>query len=80
MTKMRAKFVVDAVERHQNCERITFRAVCKADGYPPDGTDENNTFATFTPQADLSMTITNPMLFGQFVHGEQYYADFSKAD
>ena len=80
MNTMRAKFVVAEVTKHDNCEAIKFRAACKSDGYPADGTDENNTFARFTPAADLSITITNPALLGQFEVGQQYYADFSKAD
>lgn len=80
MHTMRAKFVVADVEQFETCERVRFQAVGRAGPYPADGSDEDNTFATFTPQADLSMTITNPALRGQYVVGQKYYADFSLAD
>lgn len=77
MTTMRAKFVVSNVERFETGERVTFRAVCKPEGYGDDGLDEDNTFSKFTPTADLSMYIANPSLLGQFEIGQTYYADFS---
>ena len=80
MKSMRAKFEVAGVEQFETTERVTFRAVGRSGAYSPDGSDENNTFATFTPQADLTMTITNPALRGQFEAGQKYYADFSPAD
>lgn len=79
MTTMRAKFRVANVEANPTSERITFSAVCKPEGYPSDGLDEDNTFSKFTPQADLTMTITNPALLGQFSIGQTYYADFIPA-
>ena len=56
-----------------------FSAVCKSDGYPSDGTDENNSYAKWTPTADLTMAVTNPALLGKIVEGEEYYLDFTKA-
>lgn len=77
---MRAKFQITGVEQFDHCERVVFRAVGKSEAYPDDGSDEDNTFASFTPQADLSMTITNPALRGKFATGQKYYADFTPAD
>jgi hypothetical protein len=54
--------------------------VCRSEGYPEDGSDENNTFARFTPTASLSMSVTNPALIGEFAVDEEYYLDFSKAN
>jgi len=61
-------------------ERLTFRAVCKSGGYDDTGYDEDNSFAKFSPDAHLSITIANPVLFGQFTTGEKYYVDFTKAN
>lgn len=80
MSTMRAKLVVANVEKHESYERLTFNAVAKSGGYPDDGSDEDNTFAKWTPSADLSMSITNPALFGLFEIGQKFYADFSPAD
>lgn len=80
MGTMRAKFVVANVEKFDTGERVTFRAVCKSEGYPEDGSDEDNTFARFTPSADLAMYIANPALFGQFEIGRKFYADFTPAE
>jgi len=80
VTTMRAKFGVTKVEKFETGERVTFAAVCKSDGYAGDGSDEDNSFARFTPAADLSIYIANPALFGQFEVGHKYYADFTPAD
>jgi hypothetical protein len=79
MTMMRAKMRVKSVNKHEGCEELAFSAVSKNDGYPADGSDENNTFAKWTPSAHLEMSITSPALFGKINEGEEYYLDFTKA-
>ncbi len=76
-TTMRAKMKIARIEKFETCERLFFAAVCKSGSYPADGLDEDNTFAKFSPQGDLSITITNPALIGQFQPGEAYYLDFT---
>jgi hypothetical protein len=61
-------------------ETLTMIAVPKSSGYPVDGSDEDNTFAKFSPQADFRITIANPELWGKFSVGEKYYVDFTKAE
>ena len=80
MRTMRAKFRVADVQKTDTSERVTFAAVAKDSAYPNDGSDEDNSFARWTPQADLTMTINNPELFGKFEVGQKFYADFSPAD
>lgn len=80
MATMRAKMVINAVSVSTGSEALSFRAVCKSDGYGPDGTDENNTFATWTPMASLSMTVSNPNLLGKFKVGDTFYIDFTPAE
>jgi hypothetical protein len=63
----------------KSAEVLTFRAVAKNDGYPADGSDEDNSYAKWTPQADLSITVANPALWGQFKVGQKFYVDFTKA-
>ena len=83
MTTMRAKLKVTSVtkgpEGFDPHERLTFAAVCKDGSYTSDGSDEDNTFSKFTPQADLSMVIQNPALIGQFEVGQKFYVDFTPA-
>jgi hypothetical protein len=79
MSKMRAKLVVQSVTKHQSGETLKFAAVCRKDAYPADGSDENNTFAKFTPSASCEMFVANPELHGQFQPGDEYYVDFIKA-
>lgn len=75
---MRAKLKITNVEScGENYENLTFSAVSKSDAYPEDGSDENNTFARWTPTAELKMTITNPDLIGKFVEGQEFYVDFT---
>jgi hypothetical protein len=60
-------------------EDIELRAVSK-DAYDDTGTDENNTFAKWTPSARFSLTITNTQLIGKFNIGDEYYIDFIKCN
>lgn len=75
---MRAKMKVTGVGPNNGSnEELFFRAVSKSDGYPADGSDENNSYARWTPSAELKMTITNPELFGKFSVGQEFYVDFT---
>lgn len=76
---MRAKLKLVAIEKTETSETLHFRAVSKKEGYPNDGRDENNSYALWTPQADLKMVITNPALSGKFSPGEEFYIDFTQA-
>lgn len=87
--KMRAKFMVTNVEEFKDevGNVRNFRLQMSAvggnkvqHGYPADGSDEDNTFSQFTPCADLSMYIQNPVLAGQFKYGDKLYVDFSPAE
>jgi hypothetical protein len=79
--KMRAKMRVAKIERHsEESETLKFHAVAKNEAYPEDGSDENNSFARWTPCADLTMLVNNPALIGKFTEGEEYYLDFVKAE
>lgn len=79
--KMRAKMKLSSITNASDtCETLNFVAVCKSDGYPADGSDEDNTFARWTPTASLSMTITNPSLIGKFTVDDKYYLDFTKVE
>lgn len=75
--EMRAKMVVTDVVTNGVSETVNFRAVCKNDGYPADGSDENNSYALWTPSANLSMCITNPALVGKMKSGDTFYVDFT---
>lgn len=75
---MRAKMKVTNVNHHnENYEDLSFSAVAKCSGYPEDGSDENNTFAKWTPMAELRMSITNQALVGKFTVGQEFYVDFT---
>lgn len=79
-TTMRAKFAVSHVVKHEGgSETVNFTAVSKSGGYPADGSDEDNTFAKWTPSAQCSIQITNPELQGKFEPGQKFYVDFTPA-
>lgn len=88
MPKMRAKLQVGFVQEHfhgpdkaKSGETLTMHAVCRANGYSDTaGLDEDNTYAMYSPGANLSINIANPALFGQFKVGEKYYVDFTQAE
>ena len=89
-TSMRAKFMVTNVKQYKDengsttGEYLQMSAIggnkVQSAPYPEDGSDEDNTFAKFTPCADLSISIANPVLFDQFKHGDKLYVDFSPAE
>jgi hypothetical protein len=80
MAVMRAKMRISQIVKHNpECETLKFHAVSKSTAYPADGSDEDNTYARFSPSGDLSLTVANPALIGKFEEGEAYYLDFTKA-
>lgn len=76
---MRAKMRVTSVEKFSTNQNIKMTAVAKSDSYPADGSDENNSYARWTPMADLFISIANPALFDKFEVGQQFYLDFTAA-
>ncbi len=77
--KMRAKVRVGSIVKHGESEQITFHGVSKSSAYPEDGSDENNSFAKFSPSVQFVMTIANPALVGTFEAGDTFYCDFISA-
>lgn len=83
---MRAKMQVGFVKEHfhgpegaKSGETLTMHAVA-ASKYPEDGSDEDNTFAKWSPGANLDINVANPVLWGAYKVGDKYYLDFSKAE
>lgn len=74
---MRAKMNLTTVTKGIGYEVLAFNAVSKAGGYPEDGSDEDNTYAKFSPSASLTIQIANPALLDKFQAGEKYYVDFT---
>jgi hypothetical protein len=77
---MRAKMQVNKIERFAGQDRITCNAVCRNSAYPADGSDEDNTYAKFSPTGELTLTIANPALVGIIEPGQKFYLDFTSAD
>jgi hypothetical protein len=77
--KMRAKMRITEINRFEQSDRLKMVAVARTGSYPDDGSDEDNTYAKFSPQGDLTITIANPELIGKFEPGEKYYLDFTPA-
>ena len=74
---MRAKMKVDSVELFESGEQVKMSPVCRSSGYPPDGSDEDNTFAKFSPSGELRLFISNPALYGAHKPGMKFYVDFT---
>lgn len=96
MTTMRAKLQVGFVQIHEQrinaegrydpaapatktMETLQMHAVC-APKYDESGLDEDNSFAKFSPGAQLSINIANPALWDKFKVGDRFYVDFTPAD
>jgi hypothetical protein len=84
MTTMRAKLQVSLVseafygpDKAKSQETLHMHAVCPPK-FDADGFHEDNTFAKFSPGAQLTINIANPALWGQFKHGDMFYVDFTR--
>lgn len=80
MAFMRAKMQVSKVERGVGVDRIICNAVARSDRYPDDGSDEDNTYAKFSPMGELTLSIANPALLGKIEPGTKFYLDFTRVD
>ncbi len=95
MPTMRAKLQVGFVQEHaqrvnaagnydpsaeptKTMETLSMHAVA-ASKYPEDGSDDDNTYAKWSPGANLSLNIANPALWGKFKVGDKFYVDFTAA-
>lgn len=76
---MRAKMTVQSVSPFQGGEVLAMSAVCGNKPYGPNGENEDNSFARWTPTGSLTLTITNPDLLGKFQPGQNFYLDFTPA-
>lgn len=79
MSQMRAKMQINHIEKFGYTETLHLNAVSKS-SYPEDGSDEDNSYARWTPSASLSILINNPALIGVFAVGQKLYVDFTKAE
>lgn len=83
---MRAKLQVGKVSKYPDSNdpsltggvSLSMFAVAP-DTYPADGSDENNSYAKWSPSASLSIYIANPNLFDSFEEGQRFYVDFTLA-
>lgn len=63
--------------RHQ--EEVHFSAVCGNVKFGPNGENEDNSYARWTPTGSMKLAITNPNLYGAFKEGKRYYVDITEA-
>jgi hypothetical protein len=80
---MRAKMEVTSVSDggNKSVENIAMQAVTSSNKpYGPQGENEDNTYARYTPSGTLTLSITNPNLIGKFKIGQKFYLDFTEAD
>lgn len=75
--RMRAKVKVTAVTMTDHADTVKFVPVAKSSAYPKDGSDEDNTFAKFSPSGEFILTIANPALLGKYRPGQTFYVDFT---
>lgn len=86
LTTMRAKLEIHDIHEYKNeqgevsQQTLLMQAVGKSGAYDESGSDEDNTFAKFTPAANMSITIQNPALLDKFKVGDKFYVDFTAAE
>lgn len=82
-TAMRAKMRVTGIAVYPTVGQTTQEMLqfCPvgSGSYGPDGGDEDNTYAKFTPSGSISLTVANPALFGKFKLDDTFYVDFTPA-
>lgn len=80
--KMRAKLRIGSIIPVQPgvTEVLQFHGVAKSTTYPSDGSDEDNTFAKFSPSVSLQLHLANPALVGTFSVGDTFYVDFTPVE
>jgi hypothetical protein len=79
---MRAKMYTHTVKPYGDPvvqEDLGFSAVWSGP-FGPGGENEDNTYARYTPMANLTMTVNNPALLGKIKPGQKFYVDFTLAD
>lgn len=75
---MHAKMRINSVTKYSpEYETLVMGGVSKSSPYPEDGSDEDNTFAKFSPSIELKIAIANPALIGKFEPGDTFYVDFT---
>lgn len=80
IAKVQLASVEPTGEGENRQERLNFHGVAKDGSYPSDGSDEENTFAKFSPSLDVGLTIANPALLDQFKAGQKFYLMFHPVD
>ena len=76
---MRAKFQVTAVVKQTASETVSMVPVTGNQPFGPNGENEDNTFARYSPSGSLELCISNPALAGKFTRGQKFYVDFMEA-
>lgn len=71
---------VDSINKIKCGENVKFMAVCGEEPFKEGGLSDDNTFAKWTPVANMEMIINNPALFGTLVPGTKYYVYFRKEE
>jgi hypothetical protein len=77
--KVRLNFIETRYREEYGQETLYFNPVARDASYPADGSDEDNTYARFSPSGQFTLTVQNPALVGKFEVGEVYYVDFHLA-
>lgn len=75
--KVQAKFWVSSIQHHH---QQTPGEVCATVQLAPVYGDENKPWSKYTPQGQISMTITNPAAIEAFELGKKYLIEFLPED
>jgi len=73
---MKAKFKIISVTQTEGYETLKLSPVC-SDKYGPNGENEDNEFARWTPSGSMEITIANPDLIGKYKPGQTFYLQFT---
>lgn len=74
---MSSPYATDAAREPGPSQVVVKLEACQRASEGPDG--DNVEWSKYTPVGDLTMTITNPDAFSQFVVGQDYFLEIRKA-
>jgi hypothetical protein len=78
MNDIKAKMVIADVSRVGNMDVLTFIPIPKEGGYSDGGLDNDNTYAYYSPSADIKIIVNNENMVGKFVLGDRFSISFDK--
>lgn len=74
---VRGKFTVDSVTEYKGGQKEVLLSAVTGNKH---GVPEDKSYARYTPNGSIKLTVDNPPASDQFQPGKVFYVDFTEAD